>query len=189
MTTEREPQGADQKAQPAPEPTVAFGYGRRYGDRARELGEFERHCGVRLPPDFVRSVGETCEGGFDGWYRVKTGAFGTIVWKHLLLMKLPDAGDREIESIVGQKEGTHITADLLDTRRSLFRSTDGTLRFLPFGAASCLRPEGRADEGFLAFDYANGGAVVFLREGVFEVIPIAETFTRMMAGAVLESGV
>lgn len=164
---------------------IWFKYGRTYLDRKRQLKEFENKIGFKLPKDFLGLIGEYCEGGFDGWYRVKKGPFGRIVWSHLLLMKSPDLVDQQMDSDPGKHGHTYITASLLKNEATTFY--DGAnLRYFPFGAASCFQSIDSCIEGHLAFDVKNERRVVFIAKEDPKLVPIADTFSEMMKEAVFE---
>ena len=181
-----------------PERKIIIKSGRLYADCAQQVEMFESHCGFKLPEDFLGLIQPWCEGGFGGaWYRVKQGEFGRIVWTHLLLMKLPDETDREMER--EHKENflranlpivfvTKIVTDLLETKRRIFFGADGRLRYFPFGEAFCLTPDERGDNGYLAFDVRNQNQVVFVTGKAEDFTVIAKSFSAMMSGAVFEPG-
>ena len=179
-----------------PEQGIWFKYGRLYADRALQLEIFEAHCGFKLPEDFLGLIQGWCEGGFEGWWRVKQGEFGRILWSHLLLMKLPDDVDREAEQRHLQnllqmnfpgKHETKIVTDLLEARRRVFFGADGRLRYFPFGEALCLRSDDNGETGYLAFDVRNHNQVVFITGKAEDFTVIARSFSAMMLGAVFES--
>ncbi|MBK8479219.1 MAG: hypothetical protein IPL39_23945 [Opitutaceae bacterium] len=131
-------------------------------------------------------IGEYCQGGFDGWYEVRKGPFGSMVWNHLLLMKLPDSVDEEKEDAPYMRGKTFIATRLLERKKGLFYSDAGALRYFPFGTAICFQSRDSATEGYLAFDFENRGQVVFICEDRSEAIDVAPSFSEMMRNSVFQ---
>jgi hypothetical protein len=166
-----------------PSQGIAFKYGMIFSDPAQEIATFEKHHGVKLPPDFIRMIGEWCEGGFDGSYRVAAGDFGRIVWWSMLLMKLPDSAARK--SLADSGAGPAIIDDLLAKHSANFRDESGRLIRFPFGRAYCGTDESEA-AGHLAFDLRDSMAIIFVPLDGSPPHRIAATFERMMFSAALE---
>jgi hypothetical protein len=162
---------------------IAFKYGTNYSNAAQEIAAFEQHHGIKLPADFVRMIGERCEGGFDGSYRVASGDFGRISWWTMLLMRLPDAVDRQTQA--GSEAGPMIIDDLLAKHPANFRDESGRLIRFPFGRACSGTEEGEVT-GHLAFDLRDSMAVIFVPLDGRPPHRIAATFERMMFSAALE---
>ena len=168
-----------------PKEGIWFRYGRIFLDAPRQIADFESFLGVKLPGDFLGLIGENCIGGFDGWYQVLKDDSGSLVWMHLLLMKLPDSVDLESDEALGQEGASYITTKILDSRRELFFE-DKQLAYLPFGAASRMQSDGSGIEGYLAFDINKQYRVVFIHDEKIEPTPVANSFSNMMAGAVFQ---
>lgn len=147
---------------------ILFKYGRMFRDRDRQVEEFERAIGAELPADFLELIGEYCEGGFDGFYRVYFQDGVEVGWTHLLLMKHPDEHDSR----------KHDTLQLLRVKAKVFFDEQG-LAFLPFGEA-CIPSDVTRNEGYLAFDVRNAGAVVYVPESGGPRIVVATSFREMM---------
>lgn len=162
---------------------IAFKYGMTYRDQKSEIATFENHHGIKLPADFLRMIGEWCEGGFHGSYRVATGDFGRVVWWSMLLMKLPDAAARETQA--ESEAGPMIIDDLIAKHRANFMNESGTLIRFPFGRASCGTDETEV-AGHLAFDLFDSMVIVFVPLGDGPSRRIADTFEQMMHRAALE---
>lgn len=159
---------------------IHFKYGTSYADPAVEQATFEAHYGIRLPRDFVKMIGDWCEGGFDGWYRVIEGKFGRVVWHHLLLMKLASKEERA-DRMLAPRNIDHV----LKKHAQLFRTPAGERIHFPFGEALVIESS-REIEGYLAFDLRDSMAIVFLLSDGGEPRPIADTFGAMMSGATFE---
>lgn len=166
-----------------PSQGIAFKYGTTFSNAAREIAAFEQHHGIKLPADFVRMIGEQCEGGFDGSYRVASGDVGRISWWSMLLMRLPDAVDRQTQA--GSEAAPMIIGDLLAKHPPNFSDESGKLIRLPFGRAHCGTDEGEA-AGHLAFDLLDSMAIIFVPLDGSPPRSIATTFERMMFNAALE---
>jgi hypothetical protein len=166
-----------------PSQGIAFKYGTNYSNAAQEIAAFEQHHGIKLPADFVRMIGEWCEGGFDGSYRVASGDFGRISWWSMLLMRLPDAVDRKTQA--GSEAGPMISDDLLAKHPANFRDKSGKLIRFPFGRAYCGADEGEA-AGHLAFDLLDSMAIIFITLDGSPPRRIAATFEQMMLNSALE---
>ena len=156
-----------------PERGIWFKYGSVFADKEREIAEFEEKLGLSLPRDFVELIGEYCEGGFDGWYRVARGGYGTVVWQHLLLMRVSKPTDVEYLS------KKNVAAWTIYEYRHLF-AEGPLLRYFPFGEAACFRDDGSGDKGFLVFDRRDNDAVKYVSQAGPKVVPLARTFTEMM---------
>jgi hypothetical protein len=127
---------------------ILFKYGRLFQDRDRQLAEFEREIGTKLPLDFLELIGQYCSGSFDGHYQVFADDGVEVNWDYLLPMKLVDGHD------VPQ----HDVLRILGEKSAIFYD-DRDLALLPFGQAGVignreLRPS------YLAFDLRNEGSVV-----------------------------
>lgn len=169
---------------------IWFKYGRLYTDREGQIRSFQNKCGFVLPADFLSLIGDYAEGGFDGWYQVKKNQLGSIVWKHLLLMRLPIRVDLEYEEMYaklpGREGSTSIVLKLLEQKRSLFYSSNGELAFFPFGRATIFRPDDTGADGFLVFDLKSENSVRYISEEDPKNVPIARSFSEMMAGSVFQ---
>ena len=151
---------------------VWFKYGRLYADRARQVEALERVVGFRMPANFLELLGNFCEGGFDGYYRVYRDEREDVIWRHLLVMKVADEVD-----------GPQFdTIRLLRERVDLFGEMGG-LRLFPFGRASVWRSNQDGEEGYLAFDVERGNEVVFVTEDGKKRIKIAGNFAEMVKKA------
>lgn len=168
-----------------PKQGIWFKYGRLYQDAKTQIADFEGHLDVKLPEDFLGLIGENCEGGFDGWYQVMKDDAGSLIWTHLLLMKLPDLVDEKRDGISGQEECSHITTRILDSKRELFFKKD-RLALMPFGTASRIHPEGTGTDGFLAFDINNGSRIVFVHRADIDPVFVSESFSTMMTASVFQ---
>jgi hypothetical protein len=166
-----------------PSQGIAFKYGTNYSNAAQEIAAFEKHHGITLPADFVRMIGNWCEGGFDGSYRVATGDFGRVVWWSMLLMKLPDEIARETQA--ESEAGPMIIEDLIAKHRANFTDESGKLILFPFGRAYCGTDESEV-AGHLAFDLQDSMAILFIPLNGGPTRRIAATFEQMMHRAALE---
>ena len=166
-----------------PSQGIAFKYGTNYSNPAQEIAAFEKHHGITLPADFVRMIGNWCEGGFDGSYRVATGDFGRVVWWSMLLMKLPDEIARETQA--ESEAGPMIIEDLIAKHRANFTDESGKLILFPFGRAYCGTDESEV-AGHLAFDLQDSMAILFIPLNGGPTRRIAATFEQMMHRAALE---
>ncbi len=169
-----------------PQQGIWFKYGRIYLDRANQIEQFETHCGYSLPKDFLELIGEYCSGGFDGWYQIKTGSYGSIVWARLLLMKMPDDVDRDMHKRSSNKERNYITTELLHTKRSIFYSKDGQLERFPFGTAYCFKTDNTGSDGYLVFDLRDANRVKFVSDQEPKEVLISATFTEMTLKSVFQ---
>jgi hypothetical protein len=143
-------------------------YGRIYTSRDQQLAAFERLTGFTLPPDFLEMIGEYCEGGFDGHYRVYFKDGVEVQWHHLLLMKEADESDTH----------GHDTVALLRTTPKLFNDAAG-LALFPFVEGYVARGS-TMDKGYLAFDIRRQCAIAFVSQSGSAPIYIAESFREMM---------
>ena len=132
---------------------LLFKHGRLYADRNKQVAAFERVTGYKLPRDFLEMIGEYCEGGFDGYYRVYFKNGVEIQWHHLLLMKLADAIDEshqdamakliaarpELAELADRFQAVgHDGLKLIRAKPALFGKPGG-IRLFPFGDACELR--------------------------------------------------
>lgn len=172
---------------------IRFKFGMSFINREAEIAKFEEHLGFALPADFLNMIDDWCEGGFDGWYKVKKVEFGTINWDHLLLMRLPIAVDYEwdedLKALPGMKGfATHITTRLLEQNPSLFYTTLELISYFPFGTAICYKPADKTGtSGYLVFDRENENKVRYVSNEEPRYLEIADTFSEMMANSVFES--
>jgi hypothetical protein len=128
-------------------------------------------------------IGDSCEGGFHGSYRVATGDFGRITWWSMLLMKLPDAAARQLQA--ESEAGPMIIDDLLKEQGANFTEESGTIIRFPFGRAYCGTDEFHI-AGHLAFDLRDSMAIVFVPIDGSPPHRIAAEFGQMMETASLE---
>lgn len=157
---------------------IYFKYGTWWSGKEREVERFNAHWGVVIPQDFLELIGEYCEAGFDGLYKVKKHKKAFIFWSHLLLMKVKGRGD----------EPGYDIARI--AKEHSFLLSGKKLKYLPFGEAfigSILdhftKQASDIDSGFLVFDPANGYEVRFLGKSGKQDLWVASTFSKMMAGA------
>lgn len=173
-----------------PKQGIWFKTGRLFMGRESQLKSFDAHCAFSLPEDFLALIGDYAEGGFDGWYEVKKGEFGSIVWNHLLLMRLPTPIDFEIEEMLSKmpqlRDHTSMAVKILERNRSLFYTSAGVLAYFPFGTACCFKSDRTDAEGFLVFDVRDSNCVRFISEKDPKSEFIARSFSEMMNGAVFQ---
>jgi hypothetical protein len=155
-----------------PNAGICFKYGRVYTDRNRQIADFEKATGYRLPSDFLEMVREYCEGGFDGYYRVYFQNGVEIQWHHLLLMKLADDHDTF----------GHDALKLIRARPELF-GKPGEIRMFPFGEACKLQSPNHLTKGHMAFDASHDNRVMFVPESGGKGTGIAGSFREMMLGS------
>ncbi|HEY7117438.1 MAG TPA: hypothetical protein VH475_12695 [Tepidisphaeraceae bacterium] len=151
---------------------IKFKYGRIYTDRDRQITEFQNATGYLLPSDFLEMIGEWCEGGFDGHYRVYFKDGVEVQWHHLLLMKLADEHDM----------AGHDALKLIRAQPKLFGHPPD-LRLFPFGEACEFRSPVEMTKGYLAFNASQGNGVVFVAEGSGRQRDIADSFRAMLLGS------
>ena len=127
---------------------ILFKQGRVYQDRDRQVAEFERAIGTKLPSDFLALIGDHCAGGFDGHYQVFAQDGVEVNWNHLLTMKLADSHDVPEHGVIR----------ILREKSAIFRDDHG-LALLPFGQAGVIGNQ-ELRQSYLAFDLRDGGSVV-----------------------------
>lgn len=152
---------------------IWFKYGRHYTPRKAQLRElYKRFSPLKLPRDFRKLVGDYCEGGFDGFYRVYNDANTFVCWTHLMLMKLPDEWD----------DPDHDPGTIIEQHPSLFKDNSGHLRLFPFGEAQLgFKKDDRfSSDGFLAFDLDEKYCIRFLAVDTKHTLWIAKSFGDMM---------
>jgi hypothetical protein len=180
-----------------PKGGIWFKHGRIYSDRDAQIAEFEDAIGLKLPHDFLEIIGEYCEGGFDGHYRVYFKGGVEIQWHHLLLIKLADEVDVDqqemLANLFGAKPELAAFANqfatvgrnslkLIRAKPKLFGKPGGLRRF-PFGEAYESRSPDEMTKGYLAFDATRDNLVVFVPEAGGEEREIARSFREMMLGS------
>lgn len=175
---------------------IWFKHGRLYTERDAQIAAFEKATGFKLPLDFLEMIGEYCEGGFDGHYRVYFKDNVEIQWHHLLLMKLADECDvsmqDELAKLMGAKPELaelagrfqtvgYDSLKLISAKPQLF-GKPGNMSLFPFGEASEFHPPDDTTQGYLAFDVGHDNSIVFVaKDGKRR--EIAGSFREMMLGS------
>jgi hypothetical protein len=180
-----------------PKAGIWFKHGRVYSDRDSQIAEFEDAIGFKLPNDFLEMIGEYCEGGFDGHYRVYFRNGVEVQWHHLLLIKLADEVDVEQQEMLAKLLAAkpelaafanhyatvgHDSLKLIRAKPELF-GTPGGIRRFPFGEAYETDSSKEMTKGYLAFDAKRDNMVVFMPETGGEEKEIARSFREMMLGS------
>lgn len=176
---------------------IWFKYGRVYLERDSQIAAFEDAIGFNLPSDFLEMIGEYCEGGFDGHYRVYFKDGVEIQWHHLLLIKLADEVDVGQQEMLAKMFGAkpelaafanqfatvgHDSLKLIRAKPKLF-GKPGDIRRFPFGEAHEFRSPEEMSRGYLAFDPSHNNTVVFVPEVGGKEREIAGSFREMMLGS------
>ena len=160
-----------------PDLGLAFKVGRSFGldNKDSEIKNFEKNFGIILPADFVSLIGDWCEGGFDGFYRVAKERNFHIVWSHLLQMKL---SDHPIDP------SHHPNLSLKRYPTTFF--SNNKLVYFPFGEACYWSDNSNEDhsEGFLAFDLLNQNKIRYLDTQNRNIL-IADSFSAMVMQSTL----